>query len=48
MMMNYIYHDNGVIGNKRFITGFNPTLFIEDRNNRDEKITFLGLSQRRE
>lgn len=35
------YHDNGVIGNKRFITGFNPTLFVEDRNNRDEKITFF-------
>lgn len=35
------YHDNGVIGNKRFITGFNPTLLIEDRNNRDEKITFF-------
>lgn len=33
--------DNGVIGDKRFITGFNPTLFKEDRKNRDEKITFF-------
>ena len=31
-------HDSGVIGSKRFIVGFNPTLFKEDRSNRDEKI----------
>jgi transposase len=32
------FHDSGVIGHKRFIVGFNPTLFKEDRSNRDEKI----------
>jgi len=32
------FHDSGVIGNKRFVVGFNPTLFKEDRINRDEKI----------
>jgi transposase len=32
------FHDSGVIGNKRLIVGFNPTLFKEDRSNRDEKI----------
>ncbi len=36
------FHDNGVIGNKRFITGFNPALFTEDRNNRDEKTAFFS------
>ncbi len=33
--------DNGVIGDKRFITGFNPVLFKEDRINREEKIDFF-------
>jgi len=32
------FHDSGVIANKRFVVGFNPTLFKEDRSNRDEKI----------
>jgi len=32
------FHDSGVIGPKRLIVGFNPTLFKEDRSNRDEKI----------
>ena len=32
------FHDSGVISNKRFVVGFNPTLFKEDRSNRDEKI----------
>ena len=32
------FHDSGVFGNKRFVVGFNPTLFKEDRSNRDEKI----------
>ena len=35
------FHDHGVIGDKRFIVGFNPTLFAEDRNNRKEKIRFF-------
>jgi transposase len=32
------FHDSGVIGKKRFVVGFNPTLFKEDRTNRNEKI----------
>ncbi len=32
------FYDSGAIGNKRLIIGFNPTLFKEDRSNRDEKI----------
>jgi transposase len=35
------FHDSGIIGGKRFIVGFNPTLFKEDRNNRNEKINFF-------
>ena len=36
------FHDAGVIDNKRFITGFNPVLFKEDRCNRDEKINLFN------
>ena len=35
------FHDHGVIGDKRFIVGFNPSLFVEDRKNRNEKIRFF-------
>ncbi len=35
------FYDHGVINDKRFIVGFNPTLFAEDRNNRKEKIHFF-------
>ena len=35
------FNDHGIIGNKRFIIGFNPTLFVEDRKNRKEKIDFF-------
>ena len=35
------FHDCGVIGHRRLIVGFNPTLFVEDRTNRDEKINFF-------
>jgi transposase len=35
------FDDIGVIGNKRYVLGFNPTLFKEDRNNRNEKIAFF-------
>lgn len=35
------FHDHGVISDKRFIVGFNPTLFAEDRKNRKEKIRFF-------
>jgi transposase len=35
------FKDIGVIGNKRYVLGFNPTFFREDRNNRNEKISFF-------
>jgi len=35
------FHDHGIIGDKRFIVGFNPALFAEDRKNRKEKICFF-------
>ena len=35
------FHDHGIIGDKRFIVGFNPALFAEDRKNRKEKIRFF-------
>lgn len=35
------FQASGRIGNKRLITGFNPTLFIEDRSNRDDKINYF-------
>lgn len=35
------FHDHGIADNKRFIIGFNPTLFAEDRKNRKEKISFF-------
>ena len=40
--------DSGVIGNKRLIIGFNPTLFKEDRTNRDEKISFFKTYLKKE
>ncbi len=42
------YHDSGVIGNKRYVVGFNPTLFIEERKNRKEKIEFFEEFLRKE
>lgn len=42
------FHDRGVVGNKRFIIGFNPTLFKEDRTNRDEKINFFKTYLKKE
>lgn len=35
------FNDHGIFGNKRFIIGFNPTLFAEDRKTRKEKIGFF-------
>jgi len=35
------FYDHGAIDDKRFIVGFNPTLFAEDRKNRKEKIQFF-------
>jgi transposase len=42
------FHDSGVIGNKRFVVGFNPTLFKEDRSNRDEKIAVFKAYLKKE
>ena len=42
------FQDRGVIGDKRFVVGFNPTLFKEDRNNRDEKIDVFKAYLRKE
>ena len=35
------FQDAGVIGDWRYILGFNPILFAEDRQNRQEKLTFF-------
>jgi transposase len=32
------FEDGGLIGNRRYVLGFNPVLFKEDRKNREEKI----------
>jgi len=37
------FYDHGVIDDNRFIVGFNPTLFVEDRKNRKEKIDFFEV-----
>ena len=35
------FYDYGLIGAKRFIVGFNPVLFQDDRRNREEKLSFF-------
>ncbi|MDZ7698518.1 MAG: IS1634 family transposase [Deltaproteobacteria bacterium] len=35
------FKDAGVMNNKRYVLGFNPTFFREDRKNRDEKISLF-------
>jgi len=42
------FDDAGVIGNKRYIIGFNPTLFEEDRNNRNEKLSLFKAYLKKE
>jgi transposase len=42
------FHDTGVIGNKRFIVGFNPVLFKEDRSNRQGKISVFKTYLKKE
>jgi len=42
------FHDHGLIGDKRFIVGFNPALFAEDRKNRKEKICFFETYLKKE
>jgi transposase len=35
------FDDAGIIAGKRYVVGFNPTFFKEDRNNRNEKISLF-------
>ena len=42
------FEDAGLIGNKRYILGFNPTLFEEDRKNREEKLAHFKAYLKRE
>jgi transposase len=35
------FEDAGIIAGKRYVVGFNPTFFREDRNNRNEKIALF-------
>jgi len=42
------FRDSGVIGGKRFIIGFNPVLFAEERRNREQKIKFFKIYLRNE
>lgn len=35
------FKDAGVMNNKRYVLGFNPTFFREDRSNRNEKISLF-------
>jgi len=35
------FEDAGIIAGKRYVVGFNPTFFREDRNNRNEKISLF-------
>ena len=42
------FEDAGVIGHRRYVLGFNPTLFAEDRNNRQEKLAYFRAYLRKE
>ncbi len=42
------FYDHGVIDDRRFIVGFNPVLFAEDRKNRKEKIDFFEVYLKKE
>jgi len=42
------FEDAGLIGNKRYVLGFNPALFEEDRKNREEKIAHFKAYLKRE
>jgi transposase len=42
------FEDVGLIGNKRYVLGFNPTLFEEDRKNREEKIAHFKAYLKKE
>ena len=38
------FKDAGIIEGKRYVLGFNPGLFAEDRKNREEKIALFRAS----
>ncbi len=42
------FYDRGVMDNKRYLVGFNPTLFVEDRNSREEKMKCFRTYLKRE
>jgi transposase len=42
------FEDSGLIGNKRYVLGFNPALFEEDRKNREEKLAHFKAYLKRE
>ena len=42
------FEDAGLIGNKRYVLGFNPALFEEDRKNREEKLAHFKAYLKRE
>jgi transposase len=42
------FKDAGLIGNKRYVLGFNPALFQEDRKNREEKIAHFKAYLKKE
>jgi len=42
------FEDAGLIGNKRYVLGFNPALFEEDRKNREEKLAHFKPYLKRE
>jgi transposase len=42
------FEDAGLIGNKRYVLGFNPVLFGEDRKNREEKIAHFKVYLKKE
>jgi transposase len=45
---NLYFQDAGAIDGKRYVVGFNPALFKEDRCNRDEKISYFNDYLQRE
>lgn len=42
------FEDAGLIGDKRYVLGFNPVLFEEDRKNREEKIAHFKAYLKKE
>jgi len=42
------FQDAGIIGDRRYILGFNPALFEEDRKTRDEKLAYFKAYLKKE